>query len=467
MIQASGFKGKTMAVFGLARSGLASCRSLLAGGSKVMAWDDKASARETLKNEMPDVIVRDLMDEDFDDIDQLVISPGVPLTHPKPHPLVTKANKAKKEIIGDIEVFSKTRPSLPNHRVVSITGTNGKSTTTALLAHVLEACGTPMAVGGNIGIPVLDLDPVDDGGVYVFELSSFQLDLTTSLKSDVAVLLNLTADHIDRHGSFDNYANAKRHLFEMQRANDIAIISVDDEGCRSIATSLPQMVIPISVETQVLGGVYVDDGYLVSRLNDEPEKILDLLVLQHLKGSHNWQNICAVYAASIKMGLASDDIISAVKSFTGLRHRLQQVAVVDHVAFINDSKASNTGAAAMALKAYDHIHWIAGGQFKEDNLDALKDHLGFVRKAYLIGSSANEFAATLDGITPYEICETLDVALKAAAGDAKRYDKATVLLAPACASFDQYESFEHRGDHFISLVEEYAGGSKNGEQATC
>lgn len=453
MIQASGFKDKTIAVFGLASSGLATCRSLIAGGANVWAWDDNSVTCDTLINDVPMATLTCLPNENFDDIDMFVVAPGVPLTHPEPHDLVKKAQASNTPIIGDIEVFAKTRVALPNHKVVSITGTNGKSTTTALLAHVLEASKTPMAVGGNIGIPVLGLTPVEKGGVYVFELSSFQMDLTYTLQSDVAVLLNISPDHIDRHGSFENYTNSKKHLFEMQGLNDVAIISVDDETCRTIATSLPQTVIPISVETEVPGGVYVEDGCLMSTLKGEPASIMDLLVLTHLKGSHNWQNICAVYATAIKLGLASDDIISAIKSFTGLRHRLQQVSEVDQIVFVNDSKASNTGAAAMALKAYEHIHWIAGGQFKEKNLDALKDHLGHVRKAYLIGASAQTFADELEGITPYELCGTLDVAIKAAAADARRYDCGTVLLAPACASFDQYKSFEHRGDHFISLVE--------------
>lgn len=445
MIAASTYKGQTIGVFGLARSGVASVEALLAGGAVVCAWDDNEAARKALSIEP-----QDLYALDFKKLDALVLAPGVPLTHPKPHVLVEKAQAAHVPVIGDIELFAQSQAVLPTHKLVAITGTNGKSTTTALMAHVAVSAGLSSVAAGNIGTGVMGISPLPVGGVYVLELSSFQLDLTQSLAADVAVLLNITPDHLDRHGDLEGYVRAKSHLFEMQNKDGVAVIGVDDEHGRTLAMSLTQPVVPISVETAVTGGVYVKDGVMMDAINGAPEAVGRVDGFESLPGRHNGQNMAAVYASARILGLSAAQIFAGFASFPGLAHRLQPVGEINGVRFVNDSKATNTDAASKALASFPSIRWIAGGRFAEDGFGAINEHLGHVEKAYLIGEAAPRFAGYLEGRVPYEMAGTLEVALASAARDAAKGD--VVLLAPACKAFDQFPNFEVRGNHFRDLV---------------
>ncbi len=449
MIVAENMAGKKVGVFGLARSGLAAVRSLQAAGAEVMAFDDDAARLAPVGD-----AATDLYQADFAGLDALVVSPGVPGTHP----LALKAQKAHLDLIGDMELFARARAGLPMHQLVAITGTNGKSTTAALLAHVIGACGRPVALGGNIGISVLDLEPLPEGGIYVFEVSSFQADLTRSLNSEVAILLNISPDHLDRHGDMACYVSAKRRLFEMQQPGQVAIVGVDDDESRAVAATLSGRVIPISSQTAVPGGVYVLDGMLYDGLDGNPVQVGSIAGIATLRGVHNWQNAAAAYAAARLLGLERDAIFSAFTDFAGLPHRLEIIASRDGVTFINDSKATNTDSAARALEAIDgDIYWIAGGLLKETALDGLGEALGNVRKAYLIGEAAPVLAKFLKDRVAFEKSGTLQAATGAAARDAAAKG-GTVLLSPACASFDQYGDFEERGDAFRAIVADLARG---------
>ena len=445
MIAATAYQGQNIGVFGLARSGLASVVALDAGGAHVFAWDDNENARKAAPFE-----VHDLYEMDFSILDGLVIAPGVPLSHPAPHALVKKARAANVPILGDIELFARSRDGIPSHDLVAITGTNGKSTTTALMSHVVHCSGRPAIAAGNIGTGVMGIEALTQDGVYVFELSSFQIELTHSLSADVAVLLNISPDHLDRHGDMEGYVNAKRRLFEMQKMDAVAVIGVDDDYGRSIAAGLPQRAVPISVETAVTGGVYVQDGMLMDAMDGVPHAVGRVDIYPNLPGRHNGQNMAAVYATGRLLGLTSDQILDGFASFAGLKHRLQLVGERDGVRFVNDSKATNTAAAAKALAAFSSIRWIAGGRFSEDDFSGLEGSLSGVRKAYLIGESAPRFAAFLEGTVPYEVLGTMDKAFAAADSEADEGD--VVLLAPASKAFDQYPNFEVRGDHFVDLA---------------
>ncbi len=443
MIVAENMVGKKIGVFGLARSGLAAVRSLQAAGAEVMAFDDD----DARLAEVGDAAAN-LYDVDFAGLDALVVSPGVPGTHP----LALKAQKAHLDLIGDMEIFARARADLPEHQLVAITGTNGKSTTAALLAHLIGACGKPVALGGNIGISVLDLEPLPEGGIYVFEVSSFQADLTMSLHAEVAILLNISPDHLDRHGDMESYVSAKRRLFEMQQPGQVAIIGVDDDQSRAVAATLSGRVIPVSSQTAVPGGVYVIDGILYDGLDGEAAEVGDISDIATLRGVHNWQNAAAAYAAARMLGLEREAIFSAFADFAGLPHRLEIIAAQGNITYVNDSKATNTDSAARALEAIDgEIYWITGGLLKEAALDGLGKALGNVRKAYLIGEAAPVLAAFLKGKVEIEKSGTLQTATEAAARDAAA-GGGTVLLSPACASFDQFTDFEARGDAFREIV---------------
>ncbi len=448
MIPLQAYENKTIGVFGLGRSGLAAVRALAAGGANVLAWDDNAGTVEGF--EYP---TSDLYQADLSQLSALVVAPGVPLSHPSPHPLVVAARDARVPVVGDIELFAAARAGLGAHRVAAITGTNGKSTTTALLGHVLEAASVPVAVGGNIGIPVFDLEPLGEGGVYVLELSSFQLDLTHTLKADLAILLNITPDHLDRHGTMESYVRSKLRLFEMQTPDQVAVISVDDPESRKIASKLKQTVIPVSVEAPQKGGVYVQDGRLFDSLKGPAKEVGSLLNCRSLHGRHNWQNAAAVYAAGRLLGVSGELILDALHSFPGLNHRLQCVSSAAGVLFVNDSKASNVDAALKALQSFEDIYWIAGGRLKAESLSPLDEGLGRVRKAYLIGEAADIFELHLKDRLPTEILGEVQAAVEAAARDAAAAGGGVVLLAPACASFDQFRNFEERGDAFTAAVE--------------
>ncbi|MBK5911705.1 UDP-N-acetylmuramoyl-L-alanine--D-glutamate ligase [Rhodothalassium salexigens] len=451
MIPVPAYHGRRIAVFGLARTGLASCRALEASGATVLAWDDNADRRAPVTD-----LACDLYAADFAAIDALLLAPGVPLTHPAPHPLVARAAAAGCPILGDVELFETARPHLPAHRLVAITGTNGKSTSTALMAHVAAAAGRPSVAAGNIGVPVLSLNPLDAGGVYVLETSSFQIDLTHSLRADVAILLNITPDHLDRHGSMAGYVRAKERLFEMQAPDATAVIGVDDAPGRRLAARCRQRVVPVSVTGAVEGGVYVSaTGTLIDAIDGAARPVADLAGLAALAGRHNWQNAAAVYAAGRALGLAADAIARGLEGFTGLAHRMEPVATRGDVLFVNDSKATNPDAATRALAAFERVHWIAGGRAKDPHFQPLRDGAGrdalaHVTHAYLIGEAAGDLAQALG--TQVEHSRHAGMAQAVAAAAARARPGEVVLLSPACASFDAYADFEARGEAFRAAV---------------
>jgi UDP-N-acetylmuramoylalanine--D-glutamate ligase len=421
VITARAWAGKHYAVYGLARSGLATVRALLASGAKVTAWDEREEARAAVEG----AELADLATADLSQFDSLVVSPGVPLNT---HPLAKRARQAGLEIIGDIELFARARPELPPHKVVGITGTNGKSTTTALVHHILKTAGVPTTMGGNIGLPILAQDPLPEGGVYVLELSSFQIDLTQSLDCDVAVLLNITPDHLDRYESFEAYAASKARLFEMQSPHRLAVVDYRAEAEEDVLAEAEDPIIQ-----------FIDDV----ALSEE--------VWPALSGPHNLQNARAAWAACEQLGLSESTIAEALRSYPGLPHRMERVREVGGVLFVNDSKATNAEAAAPALAAYPRIRWIVGGQAKTKELGDTAGHLDHVVHAYTIGEAGPMFARLLRerGVAVTE-SETLENAVKGAAADSQAGE--VVLLSPACASFDQFRDFEARGDAFKALV---------------
>ena len=452
MIVVDCFAGRRVAVLGLARSGRAAARSLAAGGADVLAWDDDAKVRDGVAGEIP---LCDLAEADWRGIAALVLSPGIPLDHPAPHPAVLRARAAGAEILGDIELLGRSAPAA---RYVGITGTNGKSTTTALIGHILATAGRRVEVGGNLGTPALSFAPLGSEGIYVLELSSFQLDLLTTLAFSVAVLLNITPDHLDRHGGMAGYIAAKQRIFRNQPPGATAIVGIDDAICRDVAAGLaagPARVMPISVREAAPGGVYVDGGGLVDAIGGRPARVLELAEAERLPGPHNWQNAAAAYAAARALGVGAASAARAIRSFPGLAHRQELVATIDGVRFINDSKATNADAAEKALACYEAIYWIAGGLPKAGGIAPLEPYFGRLRHAYLIGTATEEFAATLGRGVALTRCGDLAAAVAAAAAAARReaVPGAVVLLSPACASYDQFANFEARGDAFRALVE--------------
>ncbi|MFI4933296.1 MAG: UDP-N-acetylmuramoyl-L-alanine--D-glutamate ligase [Caulobacterales bacterium] len=458
MIPVRGFEGKKVAVFGLARSGLAAARALKAGRANVVVWDEKAEAREAAKAE--GFVLEDLASADWFALDALMLSPGVPLTHPKPHWTVEKARDAGVEIVGDIELFARTVAASPVHKrpkIVAITGTNGKSTTTALVGHVCRQAGKDVRIGGNIGIGVLDLEDMHGGAVYVLELSSYQLDLTSSLKPDVAIILNITADHLERHGDMEGYVAAKRRILLNQGKGDTAVIGVDDawgqQICTEITAANRRTIVPISARRAMGRGVYALQGVLYDATGERVSEIVDLMRARSLPGRHNWQNAAAAYAAARALGLSVRDAAEGLMSFPGLTHRMEPVGSIGKVRFVNDSKATNADAARQALSSYPKVYWIAGGQAKAGGIESLADLFGVIAKAYLVGEAADEFARTLEGKAAYAKTLTIDAAVRAAFADAKLSgEDAIVLLSPAGASFDQFADFEERGEAFRTAV---------------
>jgi UDP-N-acetylmuramoylalanine--D-glutamate ligase len=463
MIRVTTFKDRTVAVFGLGASGLATVRALEEGGASVAAWDDSEGGRKAAADAGASLV--DLSTADWSKFAALVLAPGVPLTHPEPHWTVKQAQAAGVEVIGDVELFFRERAATsPNAPVVAITGTNGKSTTTALIAHILSDLGNDVQLGGNIGRAVLTLDPPAENRIHVLELSSFQIDLAPSVRPTVAVLLNITPDHIDRHGTVEHYAEVKRRLVE--GADGTAVIGIDDDWCADIANALNSRgtkpkVRRISVREPVTEGVYSLDGTLHDRTHGhEQSTALSLDGVATLRGRHNWQNAAAAAAAvtalpdgdTYRVGLAS-----ALRSFPGLPHRLEIVKRIGPVEFINDSKATNADSTEKALASFpDSIYWILGGKPKAGGITTLAPYLPRIAKAYLIGEATEEFATTLGDAVTFERCGTLDVAVSNAARDAlaSGSDHAVVLLSPACASYDQFKNFEVRGDAFKRLVSE-------------
>lgn len=462
MIPVQGVENQTIAVLGLGRSGRATAAALTEGGAHVVVWDDGADTREQAAAD--GMTVLDLTREaNWDGVSALITSPGIPHLYPKPHPVIAKAYELGVPVDNDIGLFFRSFATRDwesydiTPRVIAITGSNGKSTTTALIHHILREAGRPTQIGGNIGTGVLSLDPAHDGEVVVLELSSYQTDLARALTPDIAVFTNLSPDHLDRHGGPGGYFAAKRRLFA-EGGPDRAVIGVDEIEGRYLADQLAMApsddrVIRISSGQKLerFGwSVFARKGYLSEYRKGRQVASIDLREVKGLPGEHNHQNACAAYAATRALGLAPREIERAFHSFEGLPHRSQRVAEIDGVAWVNDSKATNVDAAAKALTAFRNIRWIAGGMGKDGGIEALQPFLGNVVKAYLIGHSARDFALQL-GQTPHEVLETMDQAVARAAAEAQAGE--TVLLAPAAASFDQYPNFEKRGEHFTALVQ--------------
>ena len=450
MIEVTSFRQQRVAVMGLARSGLAAAEALQRGGADVLAWDDSAGKRaEASARGLP---IIDLANADLSNVAALVLSPGIPSTFPKPHPVAARAREAGIEIICDIELLARSRRDA---RFAGVTGTNGKSTTTALLGHILGEAGMTVEVGGNIGLPVLSLAPLGRDGIYVLEMSSYQLELTNSLVFDVAMLLNITPDHLDRHGGMEGYIAAKERIFSGQTARQTAVIGLDDDICKRIADKLAtggHRVVPISAEHMAPGGVYVAGTNLIDDIEHQQAAMLNLATLPHLPGRHNWQNAAAAFAAARCLGVAANIAARAVASFPGLAHRQELIATIDGVRYVNDSKATNADATEKALICYEDILWIAGGVAKEGGIASLAPYFPHIRHAFLIGEAAPAFAETLSDKAPSTRSGDLATAVRQAHAMAKPGN--TVLLSPACASFDQFRDFEARGDAFRRLVEE-------------
>jgi len=459
MIPVRGFEGKTVAVFGLGRTGLTAARALVAGGAHVALWDEKPASRKAAEAEGFKIV--DLRAADWSQFAALMLSPGVPLTHPQPHWTVKMAKDAGVEILGDIELFARTVNAAPAHKrpkIIAITGTNGKSTTTALIGHLCASAGRDTRVGGNIGAGVLGLEDMHGGAVYVLELSSYQLDLTSSLKADATVLLNISPDHLDRHGGMDGYIAAKRRIFLNQGKGDTAIIGVDDPWCQQICTEITaanrRTIWPISAGKAMGRGVYALQGVLYDATGDRVTEMGDLLRARSLPGRHNWQNAAAAFAAAKAIGIPAQDAVDGLMSFPGLAHRMETVGRIGKVRFVNDSKATNADAARQAMSSYPKFYWIAGGVAKAGGIHDLVDLFPRIAKAYLIGEASLDFGQTLDGKAPVRHCASLEIATAAAYSDAlDSGEDAIVLLSPACASFDQFTDFEARGEAFRAAVE--------------
>jgi UDP-N-acetylmuramoylalanine--D-glutamate ligase len=443
VISSSTWRGKRYAVLGLARSGVATVRALVASRAEVVAWDEREDARETLVDHVmidsqdydaTSLSFADPLTLDLTGFTAVIVSPGVPLNR---HPIAAHAAKYGVPVIGDIELFAQARAELPPHKVVGITGTNGKSTTTALVHHILKTAGVPTTMGGNIGLPILGQEPLPAGGVYVLELSSFQIDLTFSLDCDVAVLLNITPDHLDRYDGFDRYAAAKLRLFQMQNVGTgLAIFAHYDW----------HMGLPIVSSERMDQVPNINTAWVDGRSYEQ-----DQINWPSLQGPHNAENAgCAIMAAK-EFGVSEAVIETALRTYPGLPHRMECIREVNGVLFVNDSKATNPTSTAPALAAYPALHWILGGQAKTNELDACAPHFGHVRAAYTIGEAGAMLAELLRSHMPVEESGTLAKAVTSAAAAAKPGE--TVLLSPACASFDQFRNFEDRGDQFRALVE--------------
>ncbi|MEE9314733.1 MAG: UDP-N-acetylmuramoyl-L-alanine--D-glutamate ligase [Rhizobiaceae bacterium] len=456
MIPVTTFKDKKVALFGLGGSGIVTARALLAGGADVVAFDDNPNSVKIASVE--GIPTADLRELDWSTVATLVLAPGVPLTHPQSHWTVDLARKAGVEIIGDIELFSREMEAEGRRApFIAITGTNGKSTTTALIAHVLEFAGRDVQMGGNIGRAVLDLDPVSKNApfqAYVVECSSYQIDLTPSLNAHVGLLLNLTPDHLERHGTMKNYAAIKERLVSQ---SDLAVVGIDDEYCREIAERIEAARTPIIKFSHATKN-NADFGFDGESIVDETgSAVVNLHGIGSLRGQHNGQNSAAAYAICQAVGLSDAEIQAGFKSFPGLAHRMEQVGHVGPVLFVNDSKATNAEAAAPALSSFEKVHWIAGGLAKDGGIESLAPHFNRIAKAYFIGEAAGNFAAQLDDTIPYEISGTLKDAVNHAALDALGEKDPVVLLSPAAASFDQFPNFEKRGEAFKAAVSALKG----------
>ncbi|TXN04989.1 UDP-N-acetylmuramoyl-L-alanine--D-glutamate ligase [Methylobacterium sp. WL64] len=445
------FAGQKVALFGLGGSGLATANALKAGGAEVIAWDDNADS--VARAQDAGLGTQYLREADWSGFMALVLSPGVPLTHPEPHWTVRLAHEAGVEIIGDIELFCRERRAQsPEAPLVAITGTNGKSTTTALIAHVLAQAGRDVQMGGNIGTAILSLAPPDAGRVHVIEMSSFQIDLTPGLDPTVGVLMNITPDHLDRHGTMEQYAAIKERLIA---GAGLAVVGIDDGPSRAIAERRAGDLVRVHVpagDALCADAVTVRDGIV---RDPDGTALADINGIGSLRGAHNWQNAAVAVAVARALGLTPEAIQAGLSSFPGLPHRMEEVGRRGAVLFVNDSKATNADSTEKALTAFRDIHWILGGKAKEGGIFPLVPYFQRVAHAYLIGAASDAFAATLEGVVPYTRCETLDVAVPRAAENAAASGapEPVVLLSPACASYDQFRNFEIRGDRFRALVQ--------------
>lgn len=453
MIPVTTFAGKRVAVFGLGGSGLSTASALAAGGAQVVAWDDNESRVQIAADAGLETL--DLRQVDFASLNALVLAPGVPLTHPKPHWTADLANAAGIEIIGDIEIFCRERAAhAPDSPFVAITGTNGKSTTTALIAHILEQAGRSVEMGGNIGTAILSLEPAAPGRVHVVECSSYQIDLAPGLAPSVGVLLNVSPDHLDRHGTIENYAAIKARLITR---SDAAVVGTDDRFSAKVADGVEAScheLTRIGIRNPISRGIMLQSGWLIETVDGTEQKLFDLSTAPNLRGAHNAQNAAAAFAVCRYCGLNNGEIVSGLSSFPGLVHRMETVAQIGRIRMVNDTKATNADAAERALLSFDHIYWIAGGVPKTGGIANLADHFPRIAKAYLIGEAREQFAATLEGHVPAQLFDSLEDATSAAINDARDDSAAdiTVLLSPACASFDQYSNFEQRGEAFRAAV---------------
>jgi len=461
MIPVGVFQGRTVALFGLGGSGMATVAALRAGGASVIAWDDdpkKVAAAVAAGSG-----AADLRHISWGGVAALVLAPGVPLTHPEPHWVVRLAKAADVPIIGDVELFFRERRrSAPSAPVVAITGTNGKSTTTALIGHLLKSAGRLTEIGGNIGTPVLELGALSPERHYVVECSSYQIDLAPSIEPTVGVQMNLTPDHLDRHGTFEHYGAVKERLLAGVPRGGTVVCGVDDNASAAMADRAERAgsrVVRVSVRRPLADGIHRDGTRLVWSQGAAARTFVDLSGIGSLRGVHNAQNAAAAFAAVSALGVADAAIVQGLASFAGLDHRMQQVGRLGSVLFVNDSKATNADAAEKALASFDSIYWIAGGRAKSGGIESLRPYFPRIRHAYLIGEAAEPFAETLGGTVPVTVAGTLDRAVEQAAIDAARsHDREpVVLLAPACASFDQYPNFEVRGRAFRDLVRALPG----------
>lgn len=432
---------------------------MIASGAQVFSFDENAKARE--KTADTEYRCEHPKEWPWKELAAVVVSPGVPLSHPKPHAIVRKAHQEKVPVFGDTELFARAVNAMADHarpRLIGVTGTNGKSTTTALIGHILKEAGVDVYVGGNIGEAVLSLPEPQSGSVYVLELSSYQLDLTHSLRLDAAVFLNLAPDHLDRHGSMDNYLGSKMRIFLNQQPGDLAVVGVDDDygeaACTELTARHVAEIVPVSAHGTLGRGFYALDGKLFYNLDGKTTEAGALAGVRALAGPHNHQNIAAAVAVASRFGASPAVAVKTAERFEGLRHRLEEVGRLGKVTFINDSKATNIAAAARALSAYRDVYWIAGGRAKEDTVAELAGLMDRVRKAYFIGEAAPVFEEDLGGDVESVMCEDLKGAVSAAAADAQKGDAKApvVLLSPACASHDQFKNFEARGDAFRDAV---------------
>ena len=470
MITASTYAGQSLVVFGLGRTGVTAALSLQAAGAVVYAWDDSEDARDGAAGQGVDV--RDPRKADWSEIAALVLSPGVPHDLPTPHWTAELAAAHDVPIVCDIEILARevnARPEGERPKIIAITGTNGKSTTTALIGHILKTLGRDAQVGGNIGRGVLDLDRMHGGSHYVLELSSYQLERTFSLRADAAILLNLSPDHLDRHGTLEDYGLAKQRIFANQTHDDAVIVGVDDEHGRALVTELKvrngRRIIPVSAKRALGHGVFALGGKLMDRTERRGRRVCDLSDAAALEGDHNAQNAAAAYAAVASLGYDKAAIGKAILSFPGLAHRMETVGTLKTVRFVNDSKATNADAVRQALSSYDKVFWIAGGLPKAGGLEPVSDLFGRIEKAYLIGEAAEGFAGTLHAAgVDHAMSGDLQRATFTAARDAlaSAQDNAIVLLSPACASFDQFKNFEVRGDAFREHVRTLIASCEDG-----